>query len=283
VVVSGRDRSAQIVRDRLPSVTVVDLGDGALPGAARNAGLRVARGDYVSFPGSHVELPPGSLAARIRAHDLGYAMVTGTTVNGTPTRAGWASYFLDHSSVLPGRPSEELRGPPAHCSYIRKVLLEAGGFPGDRRSGEDTVVNVELSRRGYRAYRSQDIVLIHRSPCRGVIGLLRHHFQRGRGLGRILMEQASATCDGRVRRQTATLLRGYVSRRLFVTSANVQRWGEDLLPTYERAFPLVRAATIAAWVGAWAEAMHLGNATPKQSSSFRSWRRNSSPKGRRTV
>ena len=32
--------------------------------AARNAGLWRARGEYVSFPGSHVKLLPGSLAAR---------------------------------------------------------------------------------------------------------------------------------------------------------------------------------------------------------------------------
>jgi hypothetical protein len=50
-------------------------------------------------------------------------MVTGTTLNGTRTRAGWASYFLDHSSVLPGRPSQELTAPPAHCSYRTYMLL----------------------------------------------------------------------------------------------------------------------------------------------------------------
>ena len=75
-------------------------------------------------------------------------MMTGTTLNGKPTRSGWASYFLDHSTVLPGRPSGRLSGPPAHCSYIRDHLVAAGGFPEDMRAGEDTVVNVELTRRG---------------------------------------------------------------------------------------------------------------------------------------
>ena len=83
----------------------------------------------MSFPGSHVKLPPGSLAARIRAHQEGHALVTGTTLNGTHTRSGWASYFLDHSSVLPGRPSQRLTGPPAHCSYIRDHLLAATAKP----------------------------------------------------------------------------------------------------------------------------------------------------------
>ena len=59
VVTSGGGNGAALVRERFPEVTVVELPQPALPGEARNAGLRLARGDYVSFPGSHVELPPG--------------------------------------------------------------------------------------------------------------------------------------------------------------------------------------------------------------------------------
>ena len=148
----------------------------------------MARGDYVSFPGSHVELPQGSLAARIAAHRLGHAMVTGTTLNGTRTVPGWAAYFLDNSTVLPGRPSTVLEGPPAHCSYTRRALLEVGGFPESLRAGEDTVVNHELARRGHTAYRAQDLRLIHHTPCRTRLRLLGHYFARGRSSGRILLE-----------------------------------------------------------------------------------------------
>ena len=106
-------------------------------------------------------------------------MVTGSTLNGTDTCAGWASYFLDHSTALPGRPSEELGEAPAHCSYWRHLLEEVGGFPEDRRAGEDTVVNVELIRRGHRAYRARDVRLVHNTPCTTVTRLVRHHFVRG--------------------------------------------------------------------------------------------------------
>ena len=101
VVTSGEDCTAAVVRDAFPDVRVVELDHAALPGEARNASLHITRGDYISFPGSHVELAPGSLAAGIAAHDEGWAMVTGTTRNGTDTPAGWAAYFLDHSSVVP--------------------------------------------------------------------------------------------------------------------------------------------------------------------------------------
>ena len=254
VVASGKGNGAALVRTRFPDVTVVELPRPALPGEARNAGLHLARGEYVSFPGSHVELPPGSLAARLRAHDRGYAMVTGTTLNGTPTRAGWASYFLDHSAVLPGRPSTELAAAPSHCSYRRSALIAVGGFPEGMRAGEDTVVNQELARRGYSAYRAQDVTLVHRSPCRTVWRLLSHHFVRGRGYGRIVRDREKVARRDLLGPTGRALLRRQFVRRLALTTRNVRRWADPAVATqYRRAFPLVVAGALAAAAGTWCE------------------------------
>ena len=250
VVTSGTDATAEIVRQQFPEVTLIELPQPALPGEARNAGLRAARGDYVSFPGSHVELPPGSLEARIGAHDLGHAMVTGTTLNGTDTRAGWAAYFLDHASVLPGRPSTELPGPPAHCSYLRSALLEVGGFPEHLRAGEDTVVNQALARRGYTAYRACDARLVHHSPCRTRRRLVRHYFVRGRSFGRILLERHRS--EGRLLRRSGprALFRLQVRDRVSVISRQIAGWGDDREQgEYRRARRLVRMGAIAHWLG----------------------------------
>jgi glycosyltransferase involved in cell wall biosynthesis len=254
VVVSGADRTAEIVLERFPEVAVVELDRPALPGQARNAGLAVARGDYVSFPGSHVELPPGSLAARLKAHRAGHPMVTGTTLNGTDTPAGWASYFLDHSSVLPGRPSEPLAVPPAHCSYERELLLAVGGFPGHLRAGEDTVVNHLLYAMGARAWRAAEVEFVHASLCRTPARLLRHHFTRGRAHGRILLEHTPP--GGRVlnREELGRIGLAYLPTRLGLTERNVRRWGgADLEERYRRVRPLVVAGAAAAWTGLWFE------------------------------
>ena len=254
VVTSGSDRTAAIVREGFPTVTVIELPRPALPGEARNAGLRVTRGDYVTFPGSHIEVAPGSLAARVRAHELGYAMVTATVLNGTDTPAGWASYFLDHSNVLPGRPSEELAGPPSHCSYMREHLIEVGGFPEGMRTGEDTVVNVELTRRGYRGYREREARFIHRSPCRSGRVLLKHHFRRGRGLGRMIL--GSHRHGGRILRRDflARFLRRYVGDRVSTIGNRVRTWGdEDLEQRLARSRRLVVLGALAACAGLWYE------------------------------
>jgi peptidoglycan/xylan/chitin deacetylase (PgdA/CDA1 family)/glycosyltransferase involved in cell wall biosynthesis len=267
VVTSGSGDAAEIVRERFPTVRVVELPQPAFPGVARNAGLRVASGEYVSFPGSHVELLPGSLTARLRAHDLGYAMVTGTTLNGTRTRSGWASYFLDHSAVLPGRPSTELGAAPSHCSYRRSALLTVGGFPEHLRAGEDTVVNQELMRRGYLAYRAQDVTLVHRSPCHTLGTLIRHHFIRGRGFGRILRERDGVVGRTLLNRGGINLVRRQVGGRIAHTTRNVLQWNGDpgLMAEYRRSFPFVVCGAVAACAGTWYELFRIPAPAPQVS------------------
>jgi hypothetical protein len=244
VVTSGTDRTAEIVRDLFPGVTLIELPQPALPGEARNAGLRAARGEYVSFPGSHVQLPQGSLAARVAAHRLGHAMVTGSTLNGTRTIAGWAAYFLDNSTALPGRPSTVLGGPPAHCSYTRDALLEVGGFPEHLRAGEDTVVNHELARRGYIAYRAQEVRLIHHTPCRTRRQLLGHYFVRGRSSGRILL--SGRRTEGQFLQlhtvRAFQRLRAHNGRTMI--GHHVECWGSD---EERRAYCSARRWIAAAW------------------------------------
>lgn len=250
VVVSGTDCTADIVRERFPSVTLIALEKPALPGEARNAGLAVAQGRYVSFPGSHVVLPPGSLQARLDAHKQGYAMVTGSMFNGTDSWAGWASYLLDHSTALPGRGSSPLGIFPAHCSYRRDALQYIGGFP-DIRAGEDTLVNKRLFEMGYGAFRSREIKLTHRTPARTPFRLLRHHAIRGRGLAELLLEEHAAgrlfTRPG-LRSRALVWLPGRIRR----IHRNVMRWGDPpLRRRFFRALPLIVLAAGVHWLAGW--------------------------------
>lgn len=255
VVASGSDRTAAIVRDQFPSVTLVELAAPALPGEARNAGLRVARGAFVSFPGSHVELVHGSLAARLKAHRRGYAMVTGVTINGTLTRAGWASYFLDHAEGLPGHTPAELNGPPAHCSYARLPLLEVGGFPEGVRTAEDTVVNRALVKRGYVALRDPAVQFVHRSRCTSTRKLLEHHFQRGRGWGRMLVAEYRERGHLLNRDVVRTRLIEAIPKRLDRIEHNIGFARNGVAAEYRRVRGLIALGAVASWLGMWAEVL----------------------------
>ena len=250
VVSSGTDRTAEVVRRCFPQVTQIELERPSLPGVARNAGLRAARGEYVTFPGSHVRLAPGSLEARVNAHRRGFDMVTGAVLNGTPTRSGWASYFLDHSGSLPDRPSGELTGPPGNCSYPRLALVEVGGFPERMRAGEDTVVNAALWDRGLTAYLDAEVRIVHRSPCSNPLRLARHHFHRGRAWAQITRDEITAGRDSRLRLPRMLLL--YGPYRFGALNRSVRRWGSSLAGRYRPVRGLVLLGIAAAWAGIWA-------------------------------
>jgi len=250
--ISGSGGAADRVRRRFPQVRVLELDHPALPGEARNAGLRLARGRYVTFPGSHVTVEPEGFASLVRAHERGYAMVTGTMLNGTLTPAGWASYFLDNAGAVPGRPAGPLGSPPVRCSYLRSALQSIGGFPEEMRAGEDTVVNRHLFGLGYGAYREPGSMIRHYSPCRTASVLIKHHFQRGRGLGRILVGEAQL--EQAVRPMVGFLIRYPVLRTRQVIG-DVRRWSPELLRKLWRVLPLVCAGTLSAWAGSWWEVL----------------------------
>ena len=114
------------------------------------------------------------------------------------------------------------------------------------------------ARRGNRAYRAQDVVLVHRSPCRTVGKLLRHHFGRGRGYGRILRDR-----DGIARRDLfgpigLRLLGRQTVGRLIMTTRNVRRWADAVTAAkYLRALPLVVLGALAWTAGSWYELLRF--------------------------
>ncbi len=260
VVTSDVDTTAKRLAERLPHVRLVELEASASLAEARNAGLAAARGEFVTYPAPDVELRPDNLAARIRAHRLGYAMVSGTPLNQTLTLTGWASYFLDHSAVLPHSPSQEHTAPPAECSYLRPALLEVGGFREDRQLALDTIVNTELFDRGYGAYHASDALYAYHSQCRTPAALLRQHFGRGRVVGELLLDKVRAPIRFAARRIVGYVTLG-VPRRLRQVTRNVWSYGGSTRRWYAAAFPLVVAALLSEWLGACFEIARHGRAT----------------------
>jgi hypothetical protein len=131
--------------------------------------------------------------------------------------------------------------------------LEVGGFPDDRRTGEDTLVNQRLFLVGHAAYRSSELELFHRSPCETARQLAKHHFKRGVGYSTILVEAIVRGEQPLNRALIRRLSIDYLPLRLRSINNNVEVFGTEVRAEYRRAFPLIALGATAAWVGIWSE------------------------------
>jgi glycosyltransferase involved in cell wall biosynthesis len=249
VVCSGRDGTSAHVGATYPTVRCIQLPHRALPGEARNAGLWAARGEYITFPGSHVWLREGSLQARLDAHDHGWDLVTGSVLNGNTTDAGWASYFLDHASQHPSQPPGEYHGVPGHASYVTQDVRDVGGFPEHMRAGEDTVVNQELYYGSRRTYFAPDAGFFHASPSTTTRHLVRHHMQRGRALGRIIRNARADDSQAWPLREIALI----PVRRLRAIRTAMRHADADLRSHYRDVRTAVAVGAVASAGAAWRE------------------------------
>ena len=252
VVDSGEDGSADYVRAAYPEVRVVRSGTRLWPGAARNRGLREARGACVAFLSDDSAARPDWLRRRVELHRRGFDLVGGAVVNGTArSPVGTAGYLLEYSAVLPSERILSEQIPPHSLSYSLAGLAQGGEFPEDTRTGEDTIFNERLLRAGRTLALDPDIQIAHGNPTR-LRAYFRHHYLHGRGLmqcaDRHGHRSPAVPSGNAVHRALIAMFIRYPALRWSRALLRIARGRPRSLPTYLALTPLI-------WIGLWATSL----------------------------
>jgi len=177
VVDSSEESIADWLRGWFPTVRVVQTAQRLYPGAARNLGVRHARGDFLAFLDADTVAEPNWLSRMesVLSERPGVRLVGGWI--GNANRRSMASrilHWIEFSEFIPGsrsRPVEFLSS--ANLFLSRDTFEACGGFPDDVPASEDRLFCERIGG-GIHFEGSTGVLHYHRTRWREVSRHLRH-------------------------------------------------------------------------------------------------------------
>jgi glycosyltransferase involved in cell wall biosynthesis len=184
---SPEGHTQRVVEDGFPHVRFHQAPARLLPHAARNAGLRLARGEILVFTDPDCVARNDWLECLVRAVNDGHALVCGAI---EPGDRGWFSrgvhlckYSFRLSGLRGGRCS--VAG-TANACCTREVWEAVGPFDGDRYAG-DGLFSWRAAARGWEPWFEPRAVVEHRYTG-SLASLCAERLERGRDYGETRLE-----------------------------------------------------------------------------------------------
>ncbi len=182
VVNSSAEEETRVVVERFEEVVFVQSAERLLPHAARNAGVGLARGEYLVFTDADCCAAPDWLAELVAAHGRGHEVVCGVIDVRRPTLSGAAWQLVKYAPYQEGLPSGEVAvAATGNCSYSRVAWAAAGPFDGALICGDAVI-----------SWRARDAGMVPYFHAAAVVydqddgfrwGMLRQRYERGDEFG----------------------------------------------------------------------------------------------------
>lgn len=176
VVHSGGGDVRSLLGGLTDRLRLIEVEEPLYVGAARNIGIDASRAPFVAFLAGDCTAEPGWIAARLRAHEAGAAMVSSPVLPAAGAGpVALASHFLKyglrHPAVAPEAQSHYGR------SYARWVLDAAGCYPPGLRIAEDDRMNALTDRLALPVWAAD--AAVRHAAVNDLAALLRDERARG--------------------------------------------------------------------------------------------------------